>query len=48
MQPDNARPDDATVEHDGRTILLLDEQVAQLLAEDTLDLDGENLTLRRN
>jgi Fe-S cluster assembly iron-binding protein IscA len=46
MQPDNPRPDDTTVDHEGRTVLLLDTEIAELLAGNTLDLDGENLTLR--
>lgn len=46
MQPDSERPGDATFQHEGCTVLLLDEQVAQLLTEDTLDVDGEKLTLR--
>jgi Fe-S cluster assembly iron-binding protein IscA len=46
MQPDNERPGDATFEHDGRVVLLLDEQVSQLLANDTLDVEGAKLTLK--
>jgi len=46
---DNARPGDETFSHEGRTVLVLDEQVAQLLAENTLDVrdegDGPRLTL---
>ncbi|MEX0653322.1 MAG: hypothetical protein WD534_01340 [Phycisphaeraceae bacterium] len=47
---DQQRPGDETYEHDGRTILLIDEQIADLLAERTLDLettdDGPALTLQ--
>lgn len=46
MQPDNERPGDTTFEHNGRVVLVLDEQVAQLLADDQLDMEGARLTLR--
>jgi Fe-S cluster assembly iron-binding protein IscA len=48
MQADTARPDDVTFEHDGRTILLLDPQVAELLTDETLDLENESLTLQQS
>lgn len=36
---DNERPGDATYAHGERTVLLLDEQVTQLLADKTLDVE---------
>jgi Fe-S cluster assembly iron-binding protein IscA len=39
MRLDNVQPGDASIEHDGRTVLLLDEQVATMLDEQTLDLE---------
>lgn len=39
MRPDNERPGDTTFEHSGRTILLLDEQMSGMLANQTLDLE---------
>lgn len=47
LQSDVERPGDETVEHSGRTVLVLDAQVSELLAESTLDIDGAKLTLRR-
>ncbi len=42
-------PGDVAYDHDGRTVLVLDEQVSQLLEEATLDAkdtgDGTELTL---
>jgi hypothetical protein len=35
---DNERPGDATFDHDGRTVLLLDEGIAQTLVNSTLDV----------
>ena len=46
MEPDSQRSGDITLEHDGRVILLLDDQINELLAEETLDLDGETLMMR--
>jgi Fe-S cluster assembly iron-binding protein IscA len=46
LQQDTEREGDTTFEHEGRTVLLLDNEVANLLSEGTLDVDGENLTLR--
>ncbi len=49
MGPDTARPGDVTFEHEGRTVLLLDEQVSGLLAAKRLDVnDSDELTLRKN
>ena len=36
---DQARPGDATYDHQGRPVLLLDDRVAQLLEGSTLDLE---------
>jgi len=46
LQSDNERPGDTTFQHEGRTVLLLDEQVSELLADETLDVDGPKLALR--
>jgi len=45
LKQDNKRPGDATFQHEGRTVLLLDSKVSELLTEDTLDVDGAKLTL---
>jgi Fe-S cluster assembly iron-binding protein IscA len=37
---DNTRPGDATFDHDGRRVLVLDSQVSQILAESTLDVQA--------
>jgi hypothetical protein len=47
MQPDSKRPGDATFQHEGRTVLLLGAQISELLSDDTLDVEGARLTLRR-
>jgi hypothetical protein len=36
---DNARPGDATFDHDGRTVLVLDEGISQALTNKTLDVE---------
>ena len=46
LQPDSERAGDTTFPHDGRTVLVLDAQVSELLAEDTLDLEGAKLALQ--
>ena len=38
LQLDNPKPEDETHDHGGRTVLLLDQQVAELLSDKTLDL----------
>ncbi|HEX7009559.1 MAG TPA: hypothetical protein VF184_06225 [Phycisphaeraceae bacterium] len=47
---DNLRPGDETFEYEGRTVLVLDEQVADILSERTLDVEeteeGPTLTLQ--
>ena len=44
---DTERPGDASIEHEGRKVLLLDEQASQVLADRTLDVqttvDGPRL-----
>ena len=47
LRQDRERARDATFQYEGRTVLLLDAQVSELLAEDTLDLAGTKLTLKR-
>ena len=46
---DKPRPGDATYDHDGRMVLVMDERVSQLLADTTLELqptsEGEKLVL---
>ena len=39
MALDHQAADDTTFEHDGRTVLLLDQQVAELLQEETLNVE---------
>ncbi len=49
MQPDKIRPGDETFAHDGKVILVLDQQISQLLDNKTIDLmtddDGSHLTI---
>ena len=45
LKQDSERPGDTTFQHGDRTVLLLDAQVSELLAEDTLDVEGAQLTL---
>jgi hypothetical protein len=48
---DNVRPGDAAFDHEGRMVLVLDEQVTQVLAESMLDVrateEGPTLVLLR-
>jgi hypothetical protein len=48
---DNVRPGDATFDHEGRMVLMLDAQVTQVLAESMLDVrateEGPKLVLLR-
>ena len=46
MQPDSQRDGDTAFEHEGRIVLLLDEELAQSLANHTLDAEGAELSLR--
>ena len=45
MQADSERPDDDAFKHKDRTVLVLDKQISELLAENTLDVDGDRLML---
>ena len=50
LRVDHARPADTAITHEGRIVLLLDEQVAQAMANRTLDVrnteTGQRLALR--
>lgn len=46
LQRDGERAGDTTFQHEGRTVLLLDVQVSELLAEDALDREGAKLKLQ--
>ncbi|MHC4414277.1 MAG: hypothetical protein ACYS0G_03230 [Planctomycetota bacterium] len=49
LRLDNERPGDESFSHDGRTVLLLDEEMSTMLTEKTLDVqesqEGPKLTL---
>ncbi len=49
MQPDKIRPGDEAFDHNGRVVLVLDQQISQLLGNKTIDLmtddDGSHLIL---
>jgi len=49
LRADSAQPEDTTFEHDGRTVLLVDQQVNELLDGHTLGVeegdDGRRLSL---
>ncbi len=49
MQPDKMRPDDEKLDHNGKVVLVLDQQTSRLLGNKTIDLmtddDGSHLTL---
>lgn len=47
LQRGSERAGDTTFQREGRTVLLLDAQGSELLAEDPLDLVGAKLTLKR-
>lgn len=38
LQLDHPKPEDEIHQHDGRTVLLLNQQIAELLSDKTLDL----------
>ncbi len=38
MQPDKIRPGDEAFDHNGKVILVLDQQISQLLDDKTIDL----------
>jgi Fe-S cluster assembly iron-binding protein IscA len=50
MSMDNPQSGDTTFEHEGRTVLALEDEVAQLLTQNTLDIedsdDGPQLALQ--
>jgi Fe-S cluster assembly iron-binding protein IscA len=50
MQPDKMRPGDETFDHNGKVVLVLDQQTSQLLGNKTIDLmtddDGSHLILK--
>jgi hypothetical protein len=48
MRWDNELPGDSAFEHEGRTVLLLDELVVNILKNETLDVDRQGFKLRRN
>ncbi len=49
MQPGKMRPGDETFDHNGKVVLVLDQQISQLLGNKTIDLmtddDGSHLIL---
>ncbi len=49
LQPDKMRPGDETFDHNGKVILVLDQQTLQLLGNKTIDLmtddDGSHFIL---
>ncbi len=49
MKPDNIRPGDETFDHNGKVVLVLDQQISQLIGNKTIDLmtddDGSHLIL---
>ncbi len=49
IQPDKMRPGDETFDHNGKVVLVLDQQTSRLLGNKTIDLmtddDGSHLTL---
>ncbi len=49
MQPDTIRPGDEAFDHNGKVVLVLDQQTSQLLGNKTIDLmtdgDGSHLIL---
>ena len=49
MQPDKIRPGDETFDHNGKVVLVLDQQTSQLFGNKTIDLmtddDGSHLIL---
>lgn len=50
LKLDQTGPDDATFDHEGVTVLALEEELSQALAGKTLDVEtteqGQNLTIR--
>ena len=46
LRSDNEHPGDTTFQHEGRTVLLLDAHVSELLTNEMLDVEGQGLTFR--
>jgi len=48
--PDTLKDDDQIIEHDGRTVLLIDQEVSETLADTTIDVeehaDGARFVVR--
>ncbi len=42
IQPDKMRPGDETFDHNGKVVLVLDQQTSQLLGNKTIDLMTDN------
>jgi hypothetical protein len=40
LRKDSAVPGDATLDHEGRTVLMLDEQVSAMLSDKTVDVEN--------
>ena len=49
--PDTLKDDDRIIEHDGRAVLLIDQEVSETLADTTIDVeehaDGAHFVVRR-
>ena len=49
--PDTLKDDDQIIEHDGRAVLLIDQEVSETLADTTIDVeeraDGAHFVVRR-
>jgi Fe-S cluster assembly iron-binding protein IscA len=49
--PDTRKDDDQIIEHDGRAVLLIDQEVSETLADTTIDVeehaDGARFAVRR-
>ncbi len=45
LRPDSAHPDDITLQHEGRLVLLMGTDVSELLTEHRLEVDGTKLAL---
>lgn len=49
--PDTRKDDDQVIEHEGRAVLLIDEEVSAKLADTTIDVeehtDGSHFVIRR-
>jgi len=49
--PDTVKDDDQIIEHDGRPVLLIDQEISETLADTTIDVeehaDGAHFVVRR-